>query len=761
MKKKYLSFFAFLLVIVPTLIFAGCGDTPPPPATTYNVSFSLQNAPSSGITIQNLNATKYEEGSNIEFLVTFSEGYRPEGMEAKLNSADISGTFKAEDGSLYNSTSTPYASAVTWTYTLTNLSQDTQISVDVAQCRKAIINYTFDEDYLGKIQYAIFANAPDEPILTKGDLDDYLSDKQVTLLPISTTVSVPYGAYVMLFSKVGTLFLLMHEPNGVSEDSYQYLYANYDNSRQMYFNYPYQAENYRVFGFSADKQKITHFEDIFVSTSDTDNLIANTFSLCPIVDGTNVRQMTEIAPEFADALYAKNEQEEKQQTTVSFVGGETKTYYRLTNSTQMLSYIGTSALTENLQKSYVNTYSKLVEEDLIFEINGFGSFGEEDRYYLSNERNFTSPTAVKVDVSDCIKRATVNSRPAYYFVMTKERLAQVIQEAPALVKQIKTEFYGFAYLIYDKNSSMTDIHQVCLEGYAFEDINPTLMFYGNSGLQTLPGSDEQVAIDESYGYLRYADYTTTNNAGEITPVYTLSTLEFSTHMPTYKLLQIVAPILKITTDAVSGSNIVLYDKMTFNFYDRDGNKLNATEGVYNYTATDFANMSNFYVYIDVSAYFDSYDYFKLVVDFHEKAYDTSEHVFKNETGRTVYCYTQNYTSNAALPVEESAWTELNQSNTPTLSFTESKLMYFLVELTSDEDSYEVLNIDYMSKAAEGAEPAKYTRLKETRKLTDLFNNDVTVTIGDTTYSVYVANFLPFYYPDGVEALLRIAEVEKE
>lgn len=282
------------MFLVPVFVFSGCGDTPPPESTKYNLTINLNNVDGKDITLAEGETTEVEEGADATIKVAFAEGYRPDGMLASQNGAAITtGTLADSAGAEYSPSTTALATTVYWTYTIEDIAADTTIDIDVGACARGTINYYFDTEYVGTTHYAVLDEAPTVTITTAAELTEYLAANDATIHPVSSaSVLVPYQSFVILFRENTSLILYQNDPtNDDNEDGYQIHSALYNAGTRQYFTYNHDGANCRVFAFVADKENLTNFTDIFVDYGEMHNTITNTFAIRTMIDGTDITQI--------------------------------------------------------------------------------------------------------------------------------------------------------------------------------------------------------------------------------------------------------------------------------------------------------------------------------------------------------------------------------------------------------------------------------------------------------------------------------------
>ena len=738
MNKKILSMFVFMLVLMPFALLAGCSGTQNPPPATYKVTATLQNA-TAGITLEPLENENFEEGSNVDITVKFDAGYRPEGLVATSNGSTITGAITQTNGEAYTQ-DTPLSAELYWKYTIKDLSANTTILINVADCTKATLEYSFDNEYTGELYYAVLNSKPDETLTSQSQIDDYLASQNSNVNPIAEKIIVPYGSFVILLSSADDNMMYLTSTDS-SNSKFEILSACFDNARQQYFTYSHAGKDCQVFTFTANNEQLDSFQDIFISLTETNNVISNTFAFSPVNDGTDIRQMSTSSN--IPTKLISTDQSGNPQTHEINLDGTTKTYYRLTNTNTIYAYIGSSDLTDAIQQNYASAYSQWIDDYVAFEINGFGSFDETDRYYLSTELNYESSTAHTYDVTHCIKKVTTDYAPRYFFIMSSQELTDMVSQNPQFIKTIKGNEYGFAYLLYDKNQNMSEVHEFCLEGYNFVELNPQLQVCGNSGIE------DNAFINDTRGNVTYVDYTITNDNQEITPVYYMNTYDFSINRPINVSLYFMAPILKIVD-----ANFVMYSGYNYTVSNSLGETL--ASGTYTYTSADLSNLSGAYKNIELPNFYNT-DYYKISLQFTERPFDDSTHTIQNGSDRQIYYYLANADDDLPMPTDASAWKDL-ATNPITIKFDNTKLLYVLTELSNTDSKKEEINIQYQTPIQPLDTEYRYETISTLHEYSDLFGNKVSMTIDGKTYQVYVVKLVPSYYVADMEYFIRINEV---
>ena len=729
MKKKLFGLFALMMLVLPTFVFAGCGTPPPPPPVEpiqFNMTFRLDNAPSADIQIIDAPASKITEGGSATCKIALKNGYRPDGLTSTLNNATITGTLTDEDGQPF-STSTLLSKTIYWTYTVNNIASDTTVVVDVAECQKGRITYTIDPEYYNKLHYAVLTSAPTDTITTQAELTEYLATSQIQT--VTGSISVPYGSYVVMISQINNeLAMYVEDSESPADDKdFEILQALYDTSKFQYFDYVYQTQKCKVFGFLANDQKLTHFKHIFMSLSDSNNVIPDTFAFCSLTDGTTADQLAD------GNVLDKHKMLDEEDNPITTQLVDT-TYYTLDIKGLNYTYIGNDTLNSDIQKFYSDTYNIWVTDYLILQINGFGSFDAEiDKYYFSTHINTAEPSCTKVDVSQFIQKSTIQGRPAYHLVMQKSDLTDILSQNPEFVVNKNGAKLAFAYLVYEKNQSQTDITKISLQNYNFEEIEPRLSLLGTNA-----GDSET----EYSGYVTYVDYANFDANSKTAPIYYLNNTEILDNSPDNISLGIVSSIGKYENEYFR-----LNSGFTYTITDKNGSTLATSTVVY--TKEQLSAMKNVYCYIPLPSFYN-YDHYNISFVYNTLDFDASEHTLSNNTNRDVYYFVTEYSSPESLPSQITNWDNLS-STPPTLTFNTTKILYILADLETTETTEENLILQYKKSSTD----AEFQDLGNLVELRDLFDKPVTMTLGGNEYKVYTTCITPWYYPEEMPMYVSI------
>lgn len=740
MKKQILAMFAFMFVLIPAAIFAGCnGNTPEPEPVKYNVSFELKNAPNNSIRMVENNSGSYIEGATATVKIEFLNGYRPEGLVATANNTAITGVLSDENDNAY-SASTPLGDAIYWSYEVSNIRANTDVKIDVAECQRGTIAYHFDESFIDRLHYVVLDEEPTDYIVTEADLRDFLNNKEIKHVT-SETIYIPYNSYVLLLS-ADPIFLLylQDEANPDADNGHLILTACQDTATLDFFSYEYSykeaTQHCQLFSFVAKNEKLNSVISTYTDLSSTQNTIANTFAFCSIGDGTTVQQLATGA-NLPDEYKAIDE-EEHYYTCQIEQGGEN--YYRLKNTGLMYTYIGTEDLTQELQKNYSDIYHLHLDDYIAFEINGFGSFDPDDHYYLSTTIN--TDEGVKVDISNYIIKRTDLGRPTYYFRMTKEELNTILTAHPEFTVTIKDNIYGLGYIVYEKNQTMLDVTKITLQGYDYEKYSPNMQLFGFDY-----DTSTDTASNYQYGYLCYADYRTKTDS-MTTPTYYLNKSSLVENGP-----EIVQVYIATPTCYYSNKVIHMYSQVNYEIYNQTGTKL--YENNYQYTSDDLATMDSVYCPIPLPSFYST-SHYRIKISLVEKEFDATEHLIQNKTDRQIYYFTCDYDSPMSIPTEATGWRNLSTTNL-NMTFTDKKLMYLLAELHDTEDTTETLGFGFETPKSDPSEETTYSILNEFVAYKDILGRNMTVTIEDKTYQVYATYLTPFYYNANMNLCITIQQ----
>lgn len=771
MNKKILCMFALMLVFVPVFMFAGCGgddskkDEQP---TTYNISLQLKNAPDEKYYEVMQDPTgKIGTDGMATFSVKFKAGYRPDGLVAKFNeTTDAVGTLTDITNSSTYSQTTPISHDVLWTYSLSNFTHDVNVTLDFANCKVGEISLSLDDNLKnGGLSYAIFEDEPSDSIISQtSELTTLIGDKIKTTS--SDAISLPYGSYVLFFPQTNTSMLLFMNNSQNSDKSSTKAYgASIDLLNLDYYEYNVGTTTRHIIPASIISDDWNSLTAITTDTPDSPNKFAGTFAVSSLIDGSTVSGLasqTELAK--SSGLLSQYSADDSSPINKTFTdsNGTQHSYYLLANSGVVFSNIMDTTVTETRQKTLATTNKIWLEDDLVMSLSGIGSFSNDsdiaesdrDYYYLSTTININDKNCKKYDISEYVIKQSSNYGYSYYIYIPKAELRQILEAVPEFVTEFKGNQYGFAYLVRDKNESISNVVVLTLENFDFVSTNPNpkLIAYNKT---TTNANDYDNA---QYGVPVYVDYANSTADEQTAPIYYLNTNGLTSGYSNSGLL-ITLPVIKFV-----GTNIQAYESFTYTLTSSKGDSKTNT---WPFTKDNFTNMySGTTVMFGISLDRN----YTLKITLNEKAFDETDHTISSVAEREIYYYTASLSSTSGangIPTTADGWKNLKDNPITQINFKETKILYLLTELNTTETDTQTIteNLSFCSReevtkddesdttnesdSSDGATTTEYSydSIYTASTYKDMLGHTAKITINDKTYTVTYLILNPSYYSD--------------
>ncbi len=756
MNKKILCLFTLMLAFVPMMIFSGCGkdDSKSDVVITHEVTFELKNVPDEKYFEVTSNPQgQVEDKSAVNFAVKFKNGYRPDGLVAKLDGkTDVTGVISDTQSTATYSTEIPLSHDVIWSYSAV-ITQDTSLSLDFSACEVGKITLKLSENLQnGNLKYAVFDAEPtDKAVTTSAEMTEFLGDKVKTA--DAKTLSVPFGSYVVFLpqSDVGVLYF-WDDTSASTSNSGQSYYASSDDLNFTYHEYTNGDEMRHVVSVPFNNDSWNSMTALTNRVVNLKNYIAGTFAVQTLVDGSYVSGLaSQNSTASMSGLLVTDDDRNLIQESFTDTDNTQHNYYLLGSRDKIYASMDSQALTEKGQKNFVDYYRVWVEDDLVMSISGIGSFNRDeyattkDCYYLATEMNTTSKSCVKVDVSDYIVGVQGDYAMTYYLYIPKAKLTEILEKNSDFVTEYEGEKYGFAYLIRENNRDFSSVTKLTLVDYDFEEnpLNPRLLATNTSTNVT------------EYGYCTYVNYA---NAGgstnSVAPIYYLDHSQLSG----YDVYSLCVDVPRIKALGMSYKVYSSYDytltsgdeKVTGSIKRED-----ATTDLYGNTM------------IKISGITLNKDY-TLKLTLVEKDYDTSGHEIKNASERTIYYYETTVASENTIPTDKDSWKKFEDSFT--LNFAETKAIFFLTKLNTTQTDkqttteilgiYEDVTLVSEGESAEDVEKT-YNTIDTAYAYTDMLGHEVKVTIDGETYTVMYMMVRPAYYTEKSDFYVMVTESTTE
>ena len=754
MNKKLFCMFALMMIFVPVFVFAGCGNNTPPASevTTYAVMLDLHNLPDEKYIEVTSDPTneKVAEGSSITFSVKFKNGYRPDGLVAKLNDeittsgemTDISG----ETSTAYTA-STPVSHDIEWTYKITNLDQDTTISLDFANCEVGKIHLKLNEALQnGNLSYAIFDEEPTNTIISNAtDLTRYIGNTPI-LSTNGTAISVPYKSYVLFFTKTNaTMLMFQNFRENSTHETMTAVSASLDKINLDYVQYPVGTKTCHIMPTTILYDDWNYLTVLTSDTPNSPNKFVNTFAVSTLIDGSIVTGLAKGDYAVKSGMLAQTSAENSQPVENNFVDYQNNPhrYYSLSYSGVVYSNIDTENVTLDRQKNLATTNGVWLEDALVMSISGIGHFNRDagtdpefwDSFYLSTSININETGCTKVDISNYVTK----SNSTYYIYIPKNEILTILKNNPGFVTTFKNQPYAFAYLVYDKNETVSNIMKFTVENFDFmkHNLNPQLL-----GFEV--NQDNTVNTDSiTTGNVTYVDYSNLDSLGNPAPIYYLHTGYIKTANSSHINLYFDLPVAKF-----NNLSMIIYESYTYEiksstdeYFTTKTIKFSGENGDYD----DLVNGTKKYINLDYTALSKDYTF---RVHLNEKPFDNSSHTITNISNQQVYYHMANLADGISFPKDGSNWKTLSENPIDTI-FDQSKIIYFLTKLETTETETQVINeklsMRFIDKEATETEPATYDTFCDATNYIDMLGHNATITIDGETYTVMYLTMSPTYY----------------
>lgn len=766
MNKKLLYMFVCVLVFVPIFLCTGCGDdkepTPQEP-TTYKVSLSYANIPDAKYFEVTSNPSgTVQENKAITYALKFKEGYRPDGLVAKLNNQTVTTAVITDttDNSAYSS-STPISHDVLWSLTVEEVTADTNLFLDFGACKVGEVQMTLDKSLQNAgLKYAVLETPPTSAITRSAELSELLGSEVKTA---ESTISCPYNSYVIFLTNQNTTALTFSNSSVSSTSSInsKTVTASVDYLNLDYFNYTAGNDSYHVVATTITDDNWKSITATINDTPDSKNQIANTFAIAPLQNGTSVRGLaTQSENTKNNAIlaqtYVTDDGSEKSFIERSFeYDNETRKYYVLGHSNLIYANIEENNISSVRQNAISkNTYA-WVEDDLVMLIDGLGYFnnGEDasldnapDHYYLSSSININDSNCTKVDVNDYLVKKNEEGKPVqYYLYIPHAKILEIINNNSAFVTEYKGEKYAFAYLVLEKNTTSSNVLKMTVEGFDFEnyDLDPTLSGYNMNGSE----------VDESSiatGQVTFINYANTGKNGAVAPIYYLYTGETSSK-------NLCNLCFNVPVMITNGFTTQYYESFTYTI--TQNNSEEAEPYTVKFADSDYTNGSVMKrVCMDITGVKND---FTLKLQLKVKTFDTSTHSISlaKNSDRDFYFAIANLENLNGLPEQ---WTNL-KGLTLEMEFTQTKVLFLLTELntttTETQITTEKLGLlsehqgdetesdtteDTLEDTTEDTTP-HYDTLYSARVYTDMLGRTATVSVEGKTYVVRYIILPQAYY----------------
>lgn len=751
MNKKLFCMFALMLIFVPVFVFAGCGNnTPPAGGETYAVVLELHNTPDEKyieVTSDPTNGN-VAEGSSVTFAIKFKNGYRPDGLVAKLNGeTTTSGNLEdiSSDTRTTYSASTPISHDVEWSYSIASLDQNTTISLDFANCEVGKIRLELNPELQnGNLRYAIFDEEPTNAIISNAaDLTSFIGNTPIASTN-GTSISVPYQSYVLFFANTNaTMLMFQNTREDSTHETMTAISASVDIINLDYVTYPVGTKTCRIMPTTILYDDWNYVTVLTSDSPDSPNKFANTFAVSTLIDGSIVTGLAKGDYAIESGMLAQKSADNTDPVTNSFTDyeGNAHTYYSLSYSGVVYANIDTESVTLNRQKTLATTSGVWLEDALVMSISGIGHFNRDDgtapetwdKFYLSTSINLNEDGCTKVDISEYITQ----NGSTYYVYIPKSEIQTILAENPGFVTTFKNNPYAFAYLVYDKNETMSNVMKLTLEDFDFMhyNLNPRLFGFELNQDNTINADTAQT---ES---IAYVDYSNLDSAGKAAPIYYLNT-------SSVKNLDYIRLYFNLPVAKFNGLNMTVYESYTYEIksstdekFTTQTVKFSGKDGDYD----DFENGTLKYINLDYTALTKSYTF---RVHLNEKAFDNSSHTITSITEQPVYYHMRNLADGIDFPIDGNEWKLLSENPIDTI-FDQSKVIYFLTKLETTETETQIiaekLSLRFVDKEATETEKATYDTFSEAAVYKDMLGHTATITINGETYTVMYMIMTQTYY----------------